>query len=74
MAALAKYGGTGVRADGQDQERRMTAIERDCRFEWIEAAIRWHQEQVVVHRDAETELNRMHTQLCRTWDEDHEDT
>ena len=52
----------------------MTAIERDCRFEWIEAAIRWHQEQVVVHRDAEADLNRMHTQLCRTWDEDHEDT
>ena len=44
----------------------MTAIERDCRFEWIEAAIRWHQEQVVAHRDAETELNRMHSQLCRT--------
>lgn len=43
----------------------MTDDERECRFEWIEAAIRWHQQQVAVHRDAEADLNRMHTQLCR---------
>jgi hypothetical protein len=40
-------------------------IERECRFEWIEAAIRWHQKQVALHRDAEYVLNRMHTELCR---------
>jgi hypothetical protein len=40
-------------------------IERECRFEWIEAAIRWHQKQVALHQDAEYVLNRMHTELCR---------
>jgi hypothetical protein len=27
----------------------MTPTERECRFEWIEAAIRWHQEQIIAH-------------------------
>ncbi len=43
----------------------MTADELDCRFEWIEAAIRWHRKQVAVHQDAEIELCRIHTELCR---------
>jgi hypothetical protein len=43
----------------------MNNIERECRFGWIEAAIRWHQKQVALHQDAEYVLNRMHTELCR---------
>jgi hypothetical protein len=48
-------------------EEMMTPTERECRVEWIEAAIRWHQEQIIAHRDADAEadLNRLHTVLCR---------
>ena len=43
----------------------MTSIERECRFEWIEAAIRWHLAQAKLHWAAHRRFCDIHSELCR---------
>lgn len=42
----------------------MTPTEREFRFEWIEAAIRWHQEQIMLHQNAKLDLVQDFKRLC----------
>lgn len=43
----------------------MTEVERECRFEWIEAECKFINEEISRLRDRQAELNRLHTELCR---------
>jgi len=42
----------------------MTRTEMECLLQWLEAAVRFHQDQAARHRDQAASFERIHSALC----------